>query len=354
MTPRSARRIVAPGGGCEQGGRMDRRRGLRCAVGLIAGAAASPVLQVLAQPREPLRRVGVLVFGGPTQFVGSERETLFKRGLREHGFVEGENIAIEWRHAHSDEQRLQDAVTELLRLPVDLIVATSTLTCQAAQRQTATVPIVITSTADPVGDGFALSLARPGKNITGMSTSAAETIQKSVELLGLLDPRPRRIAVLANPLNRANAPQLESVRAAGRATGMAVVHVSASRKADLPAAYETAARERVGAILIFNDGLFYAERQALAQMGRRERLPTMFGFRDGAEAGMLLSYGPNIAALFHRSASFVARILRGAAPGDLPFEQPTIFELVLNRDTARAIGVPLPQALLMRADEVIE
>jgi len=332
---------------------MDRRRGLRCAVGIIVGAAASPAFEVLGQPRGRVWRVGILSFGSQARTAVGRYEAFF-RGLREHGYSEGDNLIVETRYANGDAQRLHDLVAELLRLKVDVILATSTITCQAAQQQTHSVPIVVAATADPVGDGFALSLARPGKNITGMSTIATEAIQKNVELLRLLEPRPRNIAVLTNPLDRAHAPQLERARGAGRAMGIEIAAVSATNAGEFGAAFAAAADRRADAMLVLNDGLFFAEREALAAAGLKQRLPMMFGFRDGAETGMLMSYGPSLTALFHRSASFVARILRGAAPGDLPFEQPTTFELVLNRQTARAIGATLPQALLMRADEVIE
>ena len=212
----------------------------------------------------------------------------------------------------------------------------------------------VAATADPVGDGFADSLAHPGKNITGLSTIAADSIVKHLELLSFIRPRPTRVAVLTNPLDRAHAPQLDSMRAAGRALKIDVLPVVASRTEDYAAAYAAVARERVQALIVLNDAVFYADRQALAAAGLRQRVPVTFGFREGAEAGMLLSYGPSLTALYHRSASFVDRILRGAKPGDPPFEQPTIFELVLNLKTAAALGVTVPQPLLLRADEVIE
>jgi putative ABC transport system substrate-binding protein len=274
-----------------------------------------------------------------------------RQGLRELGYTEGQNFAFEIRSADGNAERLTDLAAELVRLPVDVIVATFTPCVLAAKQATTTIPIVMAAVADPVGSGLVQSLARPGGNITGFSNMAAETAGKSVELLRDMLPSLRRVAVLANPLDPFTRPLLEQVNLAGRTIDIEIAPIAMARGPDdLEAAFAMIAQERSQAVVV--QGIFFSE--TVAGLALRHRLPSASVLRQFAQAGDLVSYGADVPDIFRRCAALVHKILQGTKPTDLPVELPTKFDLVINLNTAKALGLDIPWFLQQRADEVIE
>ncbi len=278
----------------------------------------------------------------------------FLRGLRELGWVEGQNIVIERRNAEGRFERLPDLAADLVRLKVDLIVAAGSPAPLAAKRVTNTIPIVMTNAGDPVGSGLVKSLARPGGNVTGLSLLNPALVGKQLELLKEVVPKVTRAAVLTNPGNPARALMLTEAEAAMRLLGLQFQVLEARGPAEFEAAFSAMRRERAGALLILSDPMFVGERKRLADLAARSRLPAVSGLRELADAGILMAYGARMSDLFRRAATFVDKLLKGANPADLPVEQPTKFELVINLKTARALGLKIPQSVLIRADEVIQ
>jgi putative ABC transport system substrate-binding protein len=276
----------------------------------------------------------------------------FRQGLKEYGWVEGQNIIVEYSFAEGREDALPAIAAELARLRLDVIVAESTVAIQAAKTVTQTVPIVMATSADPVGTGLVANLNRPGGNITGLSLQTAELSGKRLQLLTEIIPGLARVAVLSNPLNPSIA--VEQTKAAAQALGIEthVVEVQAPDKFESAFAAVTAAH--AGALMVLPDPLLYGQHPRIVTFTAASHLPALFPEREVAEAGGLIAYGPSIPASFQRAAAYVDKILRGAKPADLPVEQPTKFELVVNLQTARAIGVTIPTSILVRADEVIE
>ncbi len=270
------------------------------------------------------------------------------------GYVEGKNFVLEDRFADGKADLLDRFAAELVRMNLDLILSTGTPAHHAMQRATRTIPIVAMADADPVGNGLAASLARPGGNITGMSTSAAELAPKLVELLTTALPKSSRIAVLANSGNRAHSPVLPSIVAAAQQSGRQVIQVSAQSSDDIERAFARMVRERADAVLILIDGFFFQHRTQIAELALKHRLASIYPASGYAEAGGLMNYGSDLTDHYRRAATFVDKILKGAKPGELPFEQPTRFYLEINRKTASALGIKIPQELLMRTDKVIE
>jgi ABC-type uncharacterized transport system substrate-binding protein len=295
-----------------------------------------------------LARIGALVLtSADAQSLSRE----LRDGLRELGYTEGQNFAIEIRSANGSGERLPELAAELVRLPVDVIVATFTPCALAAKQATTTIPIVMVAVADPTGTGLVQSLARPGGNVTGFSNMGAETAGKSVELFRDMLPSLRRVAVLANPIDPFTQPFLEQVRLAGRATGIEIAPIAMVRGPDeVEAAFAGMAREGAEAVVV--QGIFFA--RTVADLGVKYRLPTASVLRPFAQAGGLMSYGADVPDIFRRSAVIVHRILQGTKPADLPVELPTKFELTINLKTAKAINVTVPESFLLRADTVIE
>jgi putative ABC transport system substrate-binding protein len=275
-------------------------------------------------------------------------------GLRELGYIEGKNFVLDWRNADGNANRLDGLAAELVRQKVDLILSQGNPASHAAQRATATIPIVITNAIDPVGDGFALSLARPGGNITGMSSGAEDTAQKLVELLTMTAPKLKRIAVIANPANSAHALLLLHAQAAARQTGKQVLPVVARTPEEIERGFAAMARERADALIILIDAFFGTQRMQIAGLSLKHRLPSISSTMTYAEVGGLMSYGTDLTENWRRAGIFVDKILKGAKPGDIPFEQPTRYYFVINRKTANTLGVKLVGELLARADKVIE
>jgi ABC-type uncharacterized transport system substrate-binding protein len=279
----------------------------------------------------------------------------FRQGLRELGWVEGQNIVIDYRYAEGRFDRLPDLAAELVRLKVDIIVAVPTPAAVAAKKATETIPIVAISVGDPVGLGLIASLARPGGNLTGLSYSVGlEIAGKGLELLKETVPKVRRVAILSNPGNPFQPLAIREVNVAARSLGVQLQLLEARGPNELDGAFAAMATERVGALLVVADSLFLLQRTRLADLAARSRLPAAYGLREIVEAGGLMSYGPSVRDLYRRGATFVDKILKGAKPGDLPVEQPTKFELVINLKTAKALGLTIPPSLLGRADEVIQ
>jgi putative tryptophan/tyrosine transport system substrate-binding protein len=279
---------------------------------------------------------------------------IFRQSLRERGWIEGGNILIEQRWADGDAARLPELAADLVRLKVDLIVARSSPYVRAAKAATSSIPIVFVVHADPVGTGHVVSLARPGGNITGLSLLQTDTSPKGLELLISAIPGANRIGLLWNPDNPSHTPGLKALDEAVRTRGIQLQPVAARTATDLEGAFSTMSRARAQAVLVLASQFFFAERQRVAELAVAHRLPTMFGVKEAVEAGGLMSYGPDYGDLFRRAAIYVDKILRGAKPGELPVEQASKFELVINLKTAKALGVKIPQSLLLRADQVIE
>ena len=327
-----------------------RRQFLRT---VSVGLLATP-LAVEAQQPGRVPRIGFLSVTSP-----SDRPPLldaFRQGLRELGWVEGQNIVIDYRYAEGRVDRLPDLAAELVRLKVDLIVASAgTQAATAAKNATETIPIVMIAVRDPVGTGLIASLARPGGNVTGVSGSAGlEIVAKQLELLKETVPKIRRVAILSNPANAYHQLAIREVNVAARSLGVQLQLLEARGPNEFDGAFAAMATERVGALLVLSDAIFNSHRTRLADLAARSRLPAAYGVRESVEAGGLMSYGPSFLDLYRRSAAYVDKILKGAKPADLPVEQPTKFELVINLKTAKALGLTIPPSLLQRADQVIE
>jgi putative ABC transport system substrate-binding protein len=324
----------------------------RVFIGSVAGGLLAAPLAAEGQRAAKVARIGYLSSSSATT---SRVVEAFRQGLREFGWVEGQNIVIDWRFAEGRFDRLPDLAAELVRLKVDVFAAGTTPAAVAAKNATVTIPIVMIGVGDPVGLGLIASLARPGGNVTGVSFSVdLEIFGKGLELLKEIVPRVRRVAVLSNPANPAQALTIKDVKAAGRSLGVQLQLLEARGPNEFDGAFAAMAKERAEALLVVSDSMFLLHRARLADLAAKNQLPSMYGVREFVEAGCLMSYGPSIVANYRRAAFFVDKILKGAKPGDLPIEQPTKFELVINLKTAKALGLTIPPSLLQRADQVIE
>jgi len=278
----------------------------------------------------------------------------FQQGLRDLGWVEGKNIAMEVRFAEGKTDRLPALAAELVRLKVDLIATSSTPAALAAKQVTTTIPIVIGFAADPVGSGIIRSLARPGGNITGWTHQGLELRAKWLELLKEAVPEGTRFGVLWNPANPVHQSSMRIIGAAAQRLKVELYPMGVQDPKELEDAFSALAGKHADALVVFPDGLFLAQTSLIVTLAARRRLPAMYGIREYVEAGGLMAYGTNLSQMFRLGASFVDKILRGAKPADLPVEQPTKFELVINLKTAKALGLTIPQSVLLRADEVIQ
>jgi putative tryptophan/tyrosine transport system substrate-binding protein len=328
---------------------MDRRTFIS---GLAGGLLAAP-LAVGAQQAGKVYRIGILT-NKASDPAEARLWRAFRSGLRERGWIEGENILIEFRAAEGNTARLPELAADLVRLKVDLIVARSSIWVQPAKEATSSIPIVFLTHADPVGTGHVASLARPGRNITGLAILMTDVAPKGLELLISAVPMAKRIAVLWNPDTPSHTPALKAVEEAARTLRLQLQPVGARTAAELEGAFAAMVRARAQAVLVLGSAFFLAERQRVAELAIKHRLPTMSTLKDVVEAGGLVSYSPNWDDLFRRGAIHVDKILKGAKPADLPVEQATKFELVINLKTAKALGLTIPPSLLQRADQVIE
>jgi putative tryptophan/tyrosine transport system substrate-binding protein len=335
---------------CLSVGAIMRRRDFIAALG---AAASIPVAVRAQQQAGKVPRIGYLRVTS-----ASDRPPLldtFRQGLRELGWIEGQNIVIDYRFAEGRLDRLPDLAAELVRLNVDIIVSAGTQGATAAKNATETIPIVMIGVRDPVGTGLIASLARPGGNITGVSGSAGlEIVAKQLELLKETVPKVRRVAILSNPTNAYHQLAIKEVNVAARSLGVQLQLLEARGPTEFDGAFAAMAKERVGALVVLSDVIFNDHRTRLVDLAARSRLPSAYGVRESVEAGGLMSYGPSFLDFYRRSAAYVDKILKGDKPADLPVEQPTKFELVINLRTAKTLGLTIPPTLLSRADEVIE
>jgi putative ABC transport system substrate-binding protein len=317
---------------------------------LLSGAATWPLV---ARAQQPVKLPTIGFLGANTPSVQGRWIAAFVQRLRELGWVEGRNVAIEYRWAETRFERSPEIIAEFVRLKVDVIVTHATANILAAKQGTSVIPIVFAAVGDPVGIGVVDSLARPGGNITGLSNQFTDAAGKRVELLREVVPGLRRLAILAN-VGIANAAlEIGEVEAAARTIGLEVA-TSEIRKAEDIAPAFVALKGRAEALYVFGEPLANTNRARISALALDARLPTMAGFREIVDAGGLISYGANLTDQFRRAADFVDKILRGTKPGDMPVVQPTKFELVINLNTAKALGLEVPPTLLARADEVIE
>jgi putative tryptophan/tyrosine transport system substrate-binding protein len=323
----------------------------RTFISTLAGGLLAAPLAVEAQKPGKVR-IGYLDQASATS--GSRYFEAFRQGLRDLGWVEGQNVAIEARFAEGKTDQLPTLAAELVRLKVDVITTSSTPAALAAKRATTTIPIVIGFAADPVGSGIVASLARPGGNITGWTHLGLELRGKYLELLKEAVPGAIRFGVLWNPTNQVHKPSLKVIEAAAQQLKVGLHLEGVQDPKQLEGAFSTLVAKRVEALVVFPDGMFLAQAPLLIAFAARERLPAMYGVRELAKTGGLMAYGVNLLDMFRHGASFVDKILKGAKPADLPVEQPTKFELVINLKTAKALGLTIPQSLLVRADEVIQ
>ena len=320
----------------------------------IVVAAVMLTVAMVANAQQPTKvpRIGYLSSDSPSTI--AVRIEAFRQGLRELGNVEGKDIVIEWRFAKGKADRLPGLAAELVGLKVEVIVTSGPAATRAAKESTVTIPIVTAQDPDPVGNGLVASLARPGGNITGLSTLAPEINGKRLELLKEIVPRLSRVAVLASSTTPGNAQQLKETELAARALGVQLQFLNVRGAKDIEPAFRGASKERADAILVLQSPVFVNERTQLTELAVKSRLPAIYDRREFVDDGGLICYGTNFTDLSHRAATYVDKILKGAKPADLPVEQPTKFELVINLKAAKRIGLTIPPNVLARADKVIK
>jgi putative tryptophan/tyrosine transport system substrate-binding protein len=327
------------------------RRIFSLAAGILLAAPSGS----FGQPQGTTKHIGILVARARANPPGSDYLVQVSAFLAELGYVEGKNLVIEWRFAGGDYERLKTLAMDLARLPVDVILsADGTPPALAAKEATKTTPIVFMNVGDPVAVGLVQSLAHPGGNVTGLALIGHDIIAKQMEMLGSVVPGLVRVAVLTNPANPQSPLIMKRLQDAALQTGREILAVEAQNPAGIANAFAVIRRERPGALVVTPESFFFQQRARIAQEAASLRLPSMGGHREYAEAGGLMGYGPNRIETLRRAASYVDRILRGANPADLPVEMPTKFELVINRRTARRLGLEIPPELLVLADKVIE
>ena len=329
---------------------MDRR----AFIATVAGGLLAAPLAAETQQAAKVARIGWL---GANPAPGRHMREAFLQGLRDLGYVEGRNVVVEYRFAEGKLERYPALAAELVALKVDVIVAPITLAALAAKRATKTIPIVFAAVGDPITDGLVTSLARPGGNVTGLSVLSSELVGKWLEQLKQAVPGVSHVAVLWQPgaaSARTEQDMLKEGEVTARALGVRPQFVEARGPADLDRAFSDMTKARAGALTVLPGNMFFSERRRLVGLAAKNRLPAVYPSREYVDAGGFMSYAPNGADLFRRAATYVDKILKGAMPGDLPVEQPTKFELVINLKTAKALGLTIPPSLLQRADQVIE
>jgi len=326
---------------------VDRRTFL----GTLTGSLLAAPVAAEAQKAGKVYRVGYLV----SQSVTADSLEALRKGLRELGWTEGQNLALEVRSPEGDPGRLLALAAELVRLPVDVLVASAAPASLAAKQATTTVPIVSVYTLDPVALGLVASLARPGGNVTGLSTLSLEYAGKMLELLGRVVPNASRVAVLGDPVNPSHAIYWRQLDASARMLRLTLMPADVRRSEELESVFARIGGGQVAqGLLVMHQPLTFNHRKRIVRLAAEHRLPAVYGSREAADDGGLIAFGPSMPAIYRRAAAFVDRILKGAKPADLPVEQPTEFELVINLKTAKALGLTIPQSVLLRADEVIQ
>jgi putative ABC transport system substrate-binding protein len=328
---------------------MNNRRKLIVALG--ASALAAP-FRICAQPVKKSVVVGIL--GVQDQPSAEPLLSAFKQGLQELGYVEGKNLTLQLRFADGKLERVPGLATELVTLKVDIIVSVGTVTTIALQKATSTIPIVMANTFDPVGTGMVKTLARPGGNITGLSSLGGDIGGKHLEMLLGVAPKLSRVAVLLNPGNQSNPLLLKSIQSAALKTSAEILPLEARTAPEIEIAFSAMTQGKAGAVIVARDGLFISQARQISELALKNRLPSISEQSEHAEAGGLMSYGVNQREQFRRAATYVDKILKGAKPAHLPVEQPAKFELVINLKTAKVLGITVPKEMLLRADEVIQ
>ena len=323
----------------------------RIFLALLGGTVVAAPMIAIAQEARKLPRIGFL--GNSTAALEANLVGPFREGLRDLGYVEGRNILIEYRWAEGDYERFPSLIAELIALKVDVIVTAGTPAAQAVKRATASIPLVMVAVGDPVGTKLVASLARPGGNATGLTSIAPELEGKRLELLKEVLPKVSRVAVLWNPSNAYQIGSEKEVQAAAKVLHLSVTSLPVRNHDQLGGAFVAIVKERADAVVVLADRIFLHNRERIADFAITNRLPGMNAYRELVEAGGLMSFGPSYAVMHRQAATYVDKILKGARPGDLPVEQPAKFELVINLKTAKALGVTIPQSLVLRADEVI-
>jgi putative ABC transport system substrate-binding protein len=320
---------------------------------LLAGGIGLLIAHRLSrgQPAATIRRVGILAFS--SEAAGAHLYAALKQGMRELGWLEGKNVEYRFLYADGDVDRLDALASELIGQKVEVIMAGSSSVTRAAQRATKTIPIVMVGVSNAVGSGYVASLAKPGGNITGISNQREEVLGKLIEILHVVTPNARRIAILLNESNSSYGWNWAAAQSACAALDLVALRVVASTPAQLGAAVEQIIRQQSQAVVVVADPVYLNDRAKLQELMQATRLPAAYGLREHVVAGGLLSYAADLAASFRYAAKYVDKILKGAKPADLPVEQPTKYELVINLKTAKALGLTIPQSLLLRADELI-
>jgi len=326
----------------------------RDAVSVFCALGALRALAVHAQAAAKVRRIGFFYYGSRQSAIQTGRYKAFLRGMRELGYVDGKDFLVEARYADGKVDRLSELVADLVRSRVDVIVATGGPPIRAAQRATSTIPIVFTVTFDPVHEGFAESLARPGGNITGITSMSHDLLPKQIELLAAFIPDLKRVGVLLKPDNPAHPQFLKLLIAGGAKLGVQILEIRARTPDEIESGFAGLRGGLVQAVVVLGETFFVQQSRQIASLARTHGLASVYIDRIYPEAGGLASYGPSIIDSMHRAAYYVDRILRGAKPGELPIEQPTRLYLVINRTAIREIGLAIPKEVLVRADEVIE
>jgi putative ABC transport system substrate-binding protein len=311
---------------------------------------SSPLASAQQQAKVP--RIGLVDAGSPANT--GHRAQAFVEGLRELGYVDGKNVAIEYRWAEGNLERLSGFVAELIHSKVDVIVSSATPAIHIAKKQTVNIAIVMAGVTDPVANGFVVSLARPRGNITGLTHMSPDLTGKRLELLKEVVPRLLRVGVLWNPNQPGQSAAYREMQVAADALKVTLISMAARNRDEIEAVLVGLGKERPQALFELPDPLIFFNRKLIAAFAAKQRLPAMYSFREYVDAGGLMSYGTNFPALFHRAATYVDKILKGAKPADLPVEQPTKFELVINLKTAEQIGLTIPPSVLARADRVIK
>ncbi len=322
---------------------------LTLALGLLGAPLAPDAQQPARAPR-----IGVLLPGASATAARDPRMQAFYQSLREFGWVEGQNVVFERRYAEGQYGHLSTLATELVGSNVDIIVTASTPPAKAAKSATTSIPIVILDPGDPVGTGLVMSLARPGGNVTGVASIAPDLTAKRLQLLKEAAPKVSRVAVLFNAAIPPAEVALRELEAAAQSLGAQIEPVAVEGPSGFEAAFGVITKYRANALVVLSDPLTHRHQERIVAFAAKERLAAMFGDRVFVDAGGLMSYGPNYPGMFRRGAYYVDKILRGTKPADLPVEQPTRFELVINLKTAKALGLTIPQSVLIRADEVIQ
>jgi putative ABC transport system substrate-binding protein len=327
---------------------MNNRRKLIVALG--AGVLVAPLAN--AQTAANVPRIGFLSAAALSSI--KARTEALRQGLRELGYTEGQNIIVEWRSADEKWERLPELTAELVRLKVAVIVTAEGPATVAAKKTTATVPIVMGQSGDPIAMGVVASLAHPGGNVTGLTTLSTDLPSKQAELLKEVVPKLTRLAVLSNPANPLSAATLKQLEGAASALGLQLTAVNAGSPQEFTGAFAAMTKARTGGLLVLPDPMYLSERTQIADLAAKNRLPAIYGIPEHAQAGGFMAYAASRTESFRRAATYVDKILKGAKPADIPVEQPTKFELAINMKTAKALGIKFPNSILMRADRVIE